>query len=222
MRPRTSTTVVFLTGVAIAAGLVVASLAVPEKPPDIWPELLKAGVQIGLVGIVASGVTQMLGFARDLREYRLRIFTELADAYNGIKAVRRTLRGLGFRQPNAGDQLTAEQADKYFAEMQSLIASQLALERINRELATRSERFRFRSERAVGKQLKIVEQHVHDLIGEWEDFGPKIVKGADTKCVRDRDLLQAFLETKSPSFKRNVADPMIEVEKWLRSRLYGG
>ena len=72
--PRTLTTVVFLTGAAIAAGLVVASLALPEKPPVIWPELLKAGVQIGLVGLVASGVTQMLGFARDLREYRLRIF----------------------------------------------------------------------------------------------------------------------------------------------------
>ena len=220
--PRTLTTVVFLTGAAIAAGLVVASLALPEKPPDIWPELLKAGVQIGLVGLVASGVTQMLGFARDLREYRLRIFTELADSYNGIKAVRRTLRGLGFRQPSAGDQLTAEQADKYFDEMQSLIASQLALERINRELATRSDRFRFRSERTVGEQVRIVEEHIHALIKEWEDYGPKIVKGAGAECVRDRILLQAFLEAKSPSFKRNVANPLIEVERWLRSRLYGG
>lgn len=221
MRPRTLTTVVFLAGVAIAAGLVVVSLAVPETSPDIWPELLKAGVQIGLVGLVASAVTQMLGFARDLREYHLRVFTELADAYNGIKAVRRTLRGLGFREPT-GDRLSAEQADKYFDEMQSLIASQLALERINSELATRSDRFRFRSERAVGKQLSIVEKHIHDLIREWEDFGWKIVEGADTKCVRDRDLLQAFLKTRSPSFKRNVVDPMSEVEKWLRSRLYGG
>jgi len=147
---------VFLAGVAISAGLVIASLVVPEEPPDVWPELLKAGVQIGLVGLVASGVTQMLGSARDLREYRLRIFNELAESYNGIKAVRRTLRGLGFRQPSAGDQVTADQADKYFDQMQSLIASQLALERINRELETRSTSRRFVPREPLRAKFKLL------------------------------------------------------------------
>jgi len=213
---------VFLAGVAISAGLIIASLAIPEEPADVWPELLKAGVQIGLVGLVASGVTQMLGSARDLREYRLRIFNELAESYTGIKAVRRTLRGLGFRQPSAGDQVTADQADKYFHQMQSLNASQLALERIKRSLVTRSESRRFRSERTVACQVRTVEVYVHNLIEEWEDSGPEIVQGADTKCVRDLVRLQAFLEKQGSTFTGEVAEPMHEIERWLRSRLYGG
>jgi hypothetical protein len=260
MRARDWTTLAFLGGALIAVVLVAASQIIPEKPPEVWPEVAKAGVQIGLVGLVASGVTHLLGRAtaardrdRRIEAYRLRIFGELVEAYNGIKAVRRTLRALGLREPQARDpalapapsrnrrvgaaghrralrarrragegtdRLTANQADQYLSEMRSLVRSQLALESIKRELEVRVQAFP--EEQFLQRRVKTVEQHLGHMITEWENKGPKIVEGADVKLVHGLTLLQEFLGDKEKSFDRAVAEPMAEMQSWLREHVDAG
>jgi hypothetical protein len=260
MRARDWTILAFLVGALIAVVLVAASQIIPEKPPEVWPEVAKAGVQIGLVGLVASGVTYLLERASTARDrdrrieaYRLRIFGELVEAYNGVKAVRRTLRALGFRGPRAGDtalarplprnrraaaargrralrarhragvgtdRLTATQAGQFQTGMRSLVRSQLALESIKRELEVRVRAFP--EEEFLQSRVKTVEEHLGCLITEWEDNGPEIVEGADVKLVRGLTRLQEFLGDKRTSFDPYIADPMADVQSWLRKHVDAG
>jgi hypothetical protein len=225
-RGRAWTALAFLGGALIAVVLVAASQIIPEEPPEVWPELAKAGVQIGLVGLAAAGVTWLLGRATDARDearrieaYRLRIFGELVDAYNGIKAVRRTLRALGFRNPCGTGRLTSEQADEFLAEMRSLVSCQLALEHIKRELETRA--CAFPEEEYLRTRVKCVEEHLNDVISDWEKKGPTVVEGADVALVRDLNPLQKFLGPSEESFRPNVATPMTQVQTWLSNDVYG-
>ena len=260
MSARYWTILAFLGGALIAVVLVAASQIIPEKPPEVWSEVAKAGVQIGLVGLVASGVTYVLGLAtaardnaRRIEAYRLRIFGELVEAYNGVKAVRRTLRALGFRITNAGDpalarplprhrcvaaararqalsacyragggtnRLTANQADQFLAEMRSLVRNQLALESIKRELDVRVKAFP--EEEFLQTRVNTVEKHLGRLITQWENNGPTIVQGADFKVARDLTLLQDFLGDKTISFDPAVAEPMAQVQDWLRQHVDAG
>jgi hypothetical protein len=221
---RAWTAVAFLGGALIAVALVTASQIIPDKRPEVWPEVAKAGVQIGLVGLAASGVTALLGLAtaardkaRRIEAYRLRIFSELVDAYNGIKGVRRTLRALGFRGPSGTGHLTTEQAHEFLAEMRSLVSCQLALEHIKRELATRVRAFP--EEEYLLKRVTLVETNLNDVIRQWEEKGATIVEGADVARVNDLTLLQKFLGSHKEFFTPNVSTPMTQVQAWLRERL---
>jgi hypothetical protein len=225
-RARAWTALAFLGGALIGAVLVAASQIIPEEPPEVWPELAKAGVQIGLVGLAASGVTWLLGRATEARDearrieaYRLRIFGEIVDAYNGIKAVRRTLRALGFRNPCGTGRLLTKQADEFLAEMRSLVTCQLALEHIKRELETRAGAFP--EEEYLRTRVTSVEEHLNEVISDWEKKGPTIVEGADVALVRDLKPLQKFLGPGKESFRPNVTTPMTEVQTWLTNDVYG-
>lgn len=224
---RTLTAVAFLGGALIAVVLVVLSQIIPKESPEVWPEVAKAGVQIGLVGLAGSGVTWLLGRATAARDkahrieaYRLRIFGELVDAYNGIKAVRRTLRALGFRSPSGTGRLTTEQADEFLAEMRSLVSCQLELEHIKRELETRARAFP--EEEYLQTRVTSVETHLNEVIREWEKKGPAIVEGADVALVQGLELLQKFLGPGKESFRPKVATPMAQVQAWLREDVYAG
>lgn len=224
---RALTVFAFLGGFVIGGLLVAASQIFPEKQPEVWPEVAKAGVQIGLVGLAASGVTWLLGRATAARDkagqieaYRLRIFSELVDAYNGIKAVRRTLRALGFRTPSGTGRLTTEQADEFLVEMRSLVSCQLALEHIKRELATRA--CAFPEEEYLATRVTRVEERLNDVIRQWETKGPTIVEGAEVALVGDLTLLQKFLGPHEAFFDENVRKPMTEVQAWLRKDVYAG
>lgn len=224
---RVWTALAFLGGALLAVVLVAASQIIPEERPEIWPELAKAGVQIGLVGLAASAVTVLLGRAtaerdkaRRIEAYRLRIFGDLVDAYNGIKAVRRTLRALGLRDPSGKGRLTPEQADEFLAEMRSLLSYQLALERIKRELEMRARAFP--EEKELLTPVKSVEEHLNCVIREWENKGPTIVEGAEVALVQDLTRLQEFLGPGEKSFVPNVGMPMAQVQAWLRQDIYAG
>lgn len=188
---------------------------------------LIAGVLVAASQIIAaSGVTWLLGRAtaardeaRRIEAYRLRIFGELVDAYNGIKAVRRTLRALGFRNPCGTGRLTTEQADEFLAEMRSLVSCQLALEHIKRELETRA--CAFPEEEYLRTRVTSVEEHLNDVISDWEEKGPTIVEGAGVALVRDLKPLQKFLGPSKESFRPNVATPLTQVQTWLSNDVYG-
>lgn len=224
---RAWTVLAFLGGALIAVVLVAASQIIPEKRPEVWPEVAKAGVQIGLVGLAASGVSLLLGLAtaardkaRQIEAYRLRIFSELVDAYNGIKAVRRTLRALGFRGPSGAGRLTTEQAHEFLVEMRSLVSCQLALEHIKREVETRARAFP--EEEYLRIRVTRAETHLNEVIRQWEQKGPAIVEGADVALVDDMTLLQKFLGPHDEFFTPNIGTPMTEVQAWLGEHLEAG
>jgi hypothetical protein len=66
-----------------------------------------------------------------------------------------------------------------------------------------------------------VEEHLNDVISDWEEKGPTIVEGADVALVRDLKPLQKFLGPSKESFRPNVATPRTQVQTWLSNDVYG-
>ena len=103
--------VVLVCGLLAGAGLVAAGLLFTSssRRSDIWIDLAKAGVQLGVVVVIGGVIATLLrsfddyrDYRRREREYRLSVFHDLLGAYKGLKAARRTLRAFGFRAPASG------------------------------------------------------------------------------------------------------------------------
>ncbi len=72
-------------------------------------EVAKAFVQLAVIAVLGGLVAALLRYVESLREenrrlydYWASLFREVVTAYNGIKAVRRTLRAWGFKSALRG------------------------------------------------------------------------------------------------------------------------
>ncbi len=206
--------VVLILGAAIAVALVLwARSHLPsEKRPDLWFEVAKAGVQLGVVAVLGGLVALALRSVdaaredrRSVREYRLSILHDLLDAYNGIKTARRTLRAFGLQMPQSGS-LSAGQIAEYRSQSRSLMEIQLSLEKIVRELETRPDLFR--ASDGLRDALDDAETYVHDLGKEWEENGVWLKEGADAARLAELSELQPFLRTRDEEFYKRVSRPI--------------
>jgi hypothetical protein len=141
---RAWTALALLGGALIAVVLVAASQIIPEEPPEVWPDVAKAGVQIGLVGLRRPGSHGCSGAppqheARPVGSKRIDSASLVSLSTHTTASTRcAELFALGFRSPSGTGRLTTEQANEFLSEMRSLVSCQLALEHIKRELETRA------------------------------------------------------------------------------------
>jgi len=184
-------------------------------------ELAKAFVQLAVITLLGGAVAATLRYVESLREENRRLneywaglFREVVAAYNEIKTVRRTLRAFGFRKTPAGS-LSAEQAVQFWAQMTSLLQSQLSLERVERELRTSPEADATHAREAI----QTVETYVHDIVKEWEDYGLEITEGVASNRLEKLEELRSFLGPADQGFRENATEPMELLEGFIRRKL---
>lgn len=148
---------------------VVGTLLAGDNQSDVAVDVAKAGIQLGVIGLLTTAVTQSLKRFNDqrdermkqadmereqrekqanadreeerrLNDYRLTVFRNFIDAYNRIKTVRRTLRATGLSAPLSGS-LKSWQLDEFNAQMRALNEAELSLEKIEHEVVAREDLF---------------------------------------------------------------------------------
>jgi hypothetical protein len=216
--------------VAAAAGvivlvtvlLVIANAVAPtSKRAEFRLEVSKAFVQFAVITILGSLVAAAVKYVESLRERNRRVneywaglFREIVTAYNGIKAVRRSLRALGFRSPETHS-LSIEQVAQFQAQMASLLQSQLSLERVERELRTSPEYGAEDARRAI----LIVEDYIHNVIKDWEDHGFEITAGKQPNRLTPMRNMQLFLAPAEQGFHESATEPMALLEDFIGRKL---
>ena len=190
---------------------------------DVWLEVAKAGVQLGVIAVLGGLVTLALRSVdaaredrRRLREYRLSILHDLLASYNGIKTARRILRAFGFRMPTSG-RLSAEQIAEYRAQSRSLIEIQLSLEKIVRELEARPDLFADSDD--LRAALGDAGDYVHDVGKEWEENGAWLKEGVQAAKLANLRALQGFLRTRDTDFDQRVSKPIASALKTMGGQL---
>ena len=121
---------------------------------DLWAELGKAGVQLGVIVLGGAALTTIVRAFEAERENRLKALEaerdnrrrrneklrgDLLTAYDDLKSIRRTLRTSGFSSPSGV--LSAEQAAEFAKQMRALADVDLSLQRIHREIQTDPDQF---------------------------------------------------------------------------------
>ena len=188
-----------------------------ESRDDLWMELSRAGLQLFAVGIIGTA----LGFVwkqfeqsrsdrrkaeelhleqqRERYQRQLANFIHIVDAYNGVKAVRRTLMSLGFTA--GGGVLSDWQADGFHAQMSRLNELQLIFEAQLREL-TESQLFESDTT-VIVTELARIEKYLNRVLAIWQDHGSEIHTGTPTIVATTG--LNDFLDT--CRFKEGVVYP---------------
>jgi hypothetical protein len=184
----------------------------PKKGDEIWLEVAKAGLQLGVVTIVGGGIAASLKHLeatreqrRQLSDYRLGILRSVVTSYNRIKAVRRILRAHGFRS-SAVDNLTAEQVSAFDSQLQHLNEEQLTLEATYRDIEAQPALFT--NSACIQSALKTVEEYLHGVIQDWEDHGAEVVAHAPANVLNKMSQLQTFLGSSKLGFKSGAGTPM--------------
>lgn len=225
-----------IVAVALVIGLVLvvaAAVAVSERRDDLWFEAAKAGLQLGVVTVLGSLVGYALRYfethsaetrrrlereadeRRRLNEARLRVFSDVVDAYNRAKAVRRILRSLGVLTVNAP--LSAAQAEGIRSQMLALNDAQLTLEAVKREVA---ESHLFRDPSRLQEHLRMAEEFLGDVLKKWERYGGEIWAGATPEAVASLDLVTFAGPRKYyPKFGNQVATALNAFTRALHEEL---
>src|SRR5262245_48011833 len=100
---------VVIGGLVLAAGLIALGVQLMHRGSNqIGLEVVKIGLQLGVIAIVGGGIASALKHLESLREnqrmindYRLNVLRDVTISYNQIKGVRRVLRSLGFNSLTA-------------------------------------------------------------------------------------------------------------------------
>ena len=218
-------------GAALGVALLVVGIAVSEQKADVGLEVAKVGLQVLAVGIVGGA----LAFAwrveekrRDERKKRieqareerlaihdrqLAMFLQVVSAYNGVKALRRSLKSLGLKSGEAP--LTAWQADGFHEQMGRLNELQLVFEAMVRELG---ETDLFDSDTAaIVRELSAIEKYLNDVLACWEERGANVRDGSPRAHVASelKDLLDARL------FKCGIVSRRRRLTEIMHKRLFG-
>lgn len=196
---------------------------IQDSHSQIWLEIGKSGLQLSVVAVLGGSVgflwkrIDQLRRERDQRDaHQLEILREVIEAYNRIKSARRFLRALGFR-PAQGGTLTSDQVTGFEAQLASLNAAQLSLERIKREVEAQPSLFPEPAH--ILCSLKKVEKYVHEVVEDWEDHGESISAGASKQGLECLKNLTKFLGSSKQGFREHAADPMETLEKAIRKQL---
>jgi len=118
-------------------------------------------------------------------EYRHRFLRAVTDAYNQMKAVRRSLHAYGLAAPEA--EWSDAQRSAFFAQMLVLNEAQLAIEASKREARVRCAAFPGREPGTDGpstfytnvtRELERIESYMNGIIDEWERQPPQPTRPA--------------------------------------------
>jgi hypothetical protein len=214
---------------AVAAALtIVGTLLAGDKRPDVAVEAAKGGIQLGVIGLLTTVITQSVKRFNDkrdarvkredaarekrekqadaereeqrrLNEYRLTVFRDAIDAYNQIKTVRRALRAAGLSRPSSSS-LAPWQIDEFNAQMRALNEAELSLEKIGHEVEARSDLFPNVDKESVA--LTKSQEYIRKVLNAWEKRA-LCSTDLDTSQKKAFKCLQDFLAKRKD---RNVTD----------------
>lgn len=215
---------VVISGLVVAAGLVAVGVRLTHLgSSQIGIEIIKAGLQLGVIAIVGGGVASALKYLESLREkqrmindYRLNVLRDVTISYNQIKSIRRVLRSLGFNSLTASP-LAPDQVMEFQAQMKSLNDAQLTLERTKREVKVRSDAF----PEGVSDLLREAEDYVRKVLRDWEKHGVNIVANASREVLAPMVHLRSFLESAENGFEDGIGSKMKLIQKQISSLVFG-
>ena len=215
----------------LGLGMFVAGWTRSTHPEDLWLEIARGGMQLVLVGVIGTAISAgwrwteqrrsdqrrdlelRLEDAREAYERRLATFLQVVTAYNGVKAVRRTLKSLGFKSGDGA--IDGWQANGFHAQMARLNELQLEFEAVVRELEETS---LFDTDTgAIRANLSAVEKYLNGVLSIWEDDGARIREGSPMKTASEG--LKAIVEY--TSFKAGIVTRRREVTVLMHKHLAG-
>jgi len=212
-------------GLALAAGLVVLGALLPHGANTIGLEIVKAGLQLGVIAIVGGGVASAWKYLESLREkqrlindYRLNVLHGVTISYNQIKGVRRTLRSLGFNS-KVTNPITPDHVTEFHAQMKSLNDAQLTLERIKREIRVRGDAFP--EGEALSELLREGEDYVRGVLRDWEKHGVDVVAGKPREVLEPMAKLRGFLESGEEGFEGGIGSKMKLFQERISNLVFG-
>ena len=202
---------------AVAVVLILALAAIPSSRDAMLFEMSKAAIGIVPVAFFGVLIAELVRKRDDQRareekerdalrareekerdalrelernrdEYRRRFLNDVVVAYNRIKGVRRNLRAAGLGPTGSGP-LTAEKLDQLDAQLAALNDSQLELERLKREVESRSDVFPGAIDIHAG--LMMLEDYANAVIKDWESGRGAL--GVDAETLRTWPAFQAFV-----------------------------
>jgi hypothetical protein len=196
----------------------------------MWLEVAKGGIQVIAVGVLGGALAAIWRSITTRRERQMerneKLRAELASlvaVYNGVKAVRRTLRSLGLdlkdkRRPQntiGAAVLTEEQARGFHAQMLILNGLQLDFESRMRQFGQTD--FLGKDTDGVVKDLRTIENHLNHVLGLWEHKGWTIQGGTLLDVVSDG--LQGLF--RASRFIPNVSQPLRDITRLINEHMYG-
>jgi hypothetical protein len=128
---------IFLFALALV-GIVMALVfnAASAAKDDLWWSISRAGVGIAFTAVAAAATTWAFKIVDQRRvrdEERRRLYHQVVEAYNEVKAVRRRLRALGLREPRSKP-FAADEWTELRDAIGKLSVAQLAFEAIKRDI----------------------------------------------------------------------------------------
>lgn len=220
--------------VVIIASAFLATRTQDKWLDDLWIEVAKAGVWVvgvgvlgGALGAIWKSISARLQEQiaadekerdRDIeRNEKMRAeLVALVNMYNEVKAVRRTLRSLGFdpkyRPELAGQEhlLSLEQVRGFHGQMLILNGLQLDFEAKARQFG-QTNLLREETEQVV-KHLGKIESHLNQVLELWEHSGWRVQEGADIDVVSKG--LEGLIRVRQ-NLRPNVSDPLREITRTL-------
>jgi len=243
-------------GVMGAAAACLGALLASETSgawSDLWSDVASAGVGVVAVGVVGGALTaawKTIEARREavaLTEDKIRAeFAELILLYNGVKSVRRALRGLGLDAKLLLDPKKVEENEGrdegYYVTgegLKELEAAGLSVELTREQAAGFQEQMGRLNELQLGYEakkrqfeqadllwedrttvaarLEDIESWLNDLVGLWEEHGWEIREG--TKLVEVSPGLQPLFRQRI--FRRNFSKPMEDLTGLFNAHLFG-
>jgi len=217
--------------VGFGIGLVVLGAVMSPDREDLWLDAAKAGIQLVVAGIVGGALNAAWKVAeerradqrktieaglqekREIHERQLAMFVKIVAAYNGVKAVRRTLKSLGLKYPEGT--LDSTQVAGFHAQMSRLNELQLVFEAMTRELG---ETDLFKPDTApIAKELEAIADYLNNALSIWEDCGWQVREGARKGFVVVG--LRPVVDTSQ--FKSGVVQPRRHLTEAMHRQLFG-
>jgi len=206
---------------ALSLAGVVVGARLTDRDDELWLEVARAGVQVVAVSLIGGSVAaawkyfeQIREKKRELREQQLAVFRKIVESYNEVKAIRRTLSSLGFRQATGA--MTDRQIAGFRDLMLRLNDVQLEFEAVGRELG---ETDYFRDDTAkIVEGINEIESHLNDVLQVWEKQGSTIEVGTKSNIVVSG---LAGLIGNPDLFKNGVVIPRRKITKLIHAQLFG-
>ena len=177
-------------------GVALAVLPAADQTALLF-EIAKACVGVVPVAIFGVLVADLLR-QRDRRkdraqrqyEYRREFRAQLIEAYNGVKHVRRALRGAGLT-PKSAALFSAADLQGLDSRLETLIGTQLALETLKRE--ARAARSILDGQDDLARHLERLETFVNFIVKDWEKGRPDLAVGTPVVTLESWSRYAAFV-----------------------------